>query len=353
MLHHQRVEPGVYRSLQFGPIAVADAVDPHRQKLPVLRMRRRFDANADPAPRQIGEQALHRALGGVEAQGRLEHLADRRERNRVDEVDLHRHRRPFRRPLAREREQLGRLDRRPGPALHEGDRQLAGRRKEGNALATLLLGAGFTLTMLGHYGMMLAVLAIVGLFAAWVIIMGRSDGARPRLLLAAFGGALGTSFALYYWRFLTEMWNQWSGTLQRAISRGAVAPQPASPVAQEEALYARLTRRLARLVGLPSLFGAIAGLALPARHRAVAALIGAWLAAAAIFFALDQTLGDAIRWHYLAAAPVALMAGVFASGLTRRGNTARALVALALAVVLWHLLQIWVGDLIFTRYHTE
>src|SRR5207253_2602959 len=83
----------------------------------------------------------------------------------------------------------------------------------------------FLLTVLGHYGMMLATLAIMGLFGVWALLFqgraGQARGPAPTggqawWVLGAFGVALAGSFGVYYWRFLAEMWAQWSGVLGAA-----------------------------------------------------------------------------------------------------------------------------------------
>ena len=81
------------------------------------------------------------------------------------------------------------------------------------------------------------------------------------------------------------------------------------------------------------------------------ALLLCWLAAAAVFALLDQRLGDTVRWYYLAAAAVALLAGRFLALIFQRGRAERVLFTLSLSLLLIQLLNFWVGDLIFTRYH--
>lgn len=226
-----------------------------------------------------------------------------------------------------------------------------------------LLAAGFFLTAVGHYGVMLSMLVVGGLFAVWAVLdpgmRGRRRAVWPALMALAAGLAAG--YALYYRHFNAEMWNQLSGVLQRLLMGGRTAPAVPSaqaPNPAPEPLLGRLARRLDRLVGtmplLGAVFGGASGLWLyrwGRAQRAAVGLMGAWLAASAFFFLLDQTLGDAVRWYYLAAAPVSLLAGGFAAQLAARGRAGRALSGLVLAAVGWSLLVVWVGDLIFTRYH--
>jgi hypothetical protein len=214
----------------------------------------------------------------------------------------------------------------------------------------LALGAGFALTMLGHYGMMLAMLPIVVLFGLWVAyasVMGRGS-LRGWLVLAGFGGALLASFALYYRHFISEIWSQWSGIFRRltggTISEGEV--QGAG-----EGFLERSARRISQLLGFETFLPAIAGALLPIRHSGGRALLTAWLIAAALFFLLDQALGDSVRWYFLAAAPLALLSGRYLNKIAARGRVGTILTALVVTAALWHLMQIWVGELIFTRYH--
>jgi 4-amino-4-deoxy-L-arabinose transferase-like glycosyltransferase len=231
-----------------------------------------------------------------------------------------------------------------------------------------LLSAGFALTMLGHYGVMLATLPIVGLFGLWTIVES-VRGKRPMRswqLLLGFALSLVASFALYYRHFLSEMWEQMSAVVRRLGSSGSGGEVDASVVSlRPEPLYERLVRKVSALVGLPAVLSALFGLVLPSPARCVEsvearpcgmgrqalALLVSWLGAAVLFLLLDQTLGDAVRWYYLAAAAVALLAGRFLSHLTSKGRLGWLLVGLVLSLVLFQLLGTWVGDQIFTRYH--
>jgi hypothetical protein len=218
-----------------------------------------------------------------------------------------------------------------------------------------LLTAGFFLTAVGHYGVMLSMLVVGGLFAVWAVLdpgmRGRRRVVWPALM--ALVVALAAGYVLYYWHFTADMWNQLSGVLQRLVGVRIVPAIPQAP----EPLLSRFARKLDRLVGTMPLLGAVFGSGLwlcgsvGRAQRAAVGLMGAWLAASALFFLLDQTLGDAVRWYYLAAAPVSMLAGGFAAQLTARGRVGRALSGLVLAAVGWSLLLVWVGELILTRYH--
>jgi hypothetical protein len=167
-------------------------------------------------------------------------------------------------------------------------------------------------------------------------------------VLAGFGGALLASFALYYRYFVNEIWAQWSGIFRR-FSEGASGGIAAT--AASEGFLERSARRISQLIGFQTLLPALAGAFLPVRQAPVRVLLNAWLLAAAFFFLVDQALGDAVRWYFLAAAPISLLAGRYLGEIAGRNRTGIALTALLVTAALWHLLQIWVGDLIFTRYH--
>jgi hypothetical protein len=243
------------------------------------------------------------------------------------------------------------------------DDGLASRPAHNSQLATrnsqlALLTVGFFLTVLGHYGMMLAALAAMALFGAWVALAalrGKGRSTRSWSLLGAFGVALAAGYALYYWRFGAEMWAQWTGIGQR-LGGGRGPDSPAASL-QPGAILGKLGAKTGTLVGAVPFLGALAGAGLfggEARNGglpAVRGLLAAWLGASAVFALLDQALGDAIRWYYLAAAPVSLLAGLYLALLAGRRRAARLFVGLALSIALWHLLLVWVGDYIFTRYH--
>ncbi|MGA7733805.1 MAG: hypothetical protein WCD37_21285, partial [Chloroflexia bacterium] len=86
------------------------------------------------------------------------------------------------------------------------------------------------------------------------------------------------------------------------------------------------------------------------RLGAVRALIFSWLAATLVFALLDSFVGDSIRWYYLGAAPIALLAGRFLALLASRQRWCRPLAILTLSAALLHMLLFWI-DLIYIRYH--
>jgi hypothetical protein len=213
-----------------------------------------------------------------------------------------------------------------------------------------LLLAGFGLTMLGHYGMMLGALAILAFFLLWAMVaqfQGRCPS-RAWVVLGAAGVALLGSFALYYWRMTELVFNQWGGVLSR-LSGGQDASQPPRRSLLDSLV--RLPGKLSDLVGWLVVIAGAAGLAgsrrIPSGARA---LVGAALAAALVFAVLDQVVGDAVRWYYVAAIPLALPAGAFLARLAGRRTTGLGLALLVLGTMFWQALTFWV-NLIYTRYH--
>ena len=211
------------------------------------------------------------------------------------------------------------------------------------------LTLGFGLTMLGHYGMMLGALAILAPFLLWAVAVLFRNRSVPGawILLGSAGLALGASVALYYWQLADLILNQWGGVLSRLA--GGETSSPARPGLGES--LAKLPGKIGDLVGWPTVISGLTGLAgMRSVRSGAVALIGAWLIAALVFAVLDQLLGDAVRWYYMAAVPLALAAGLFLSGLTLRRAVGRALALLVLAAMSWQALTFWIG-LIFTRYH--
>ncbi len=220
----------------------------------------------------------------------------------------------------------------------------------------ILLATGFFLTVLGHYGMMLSALVVMGFFFILTMWAGtrRHEIGRSIQLLGAFAVGSIVGILVFYANFAKEIADQFTTLFQRLTgekaSSGNTLP-PAVPT-NVEPLYERLGRKLARLSGpLPLVAGTSGFLMTGPMPLQARNLLFAWIGAAGFFFVLDQALGDAIRWYYLAAAPLSLLAGRFLGLLTGRGRVARTLVAFCFAVMLLQLLYIWVGDLIFTRYH--
>jgi hypothetical protein len=212
------------------------------------------------------------------------------------------------------------------------------------------LTIGFGLTMLGHYGMMLGALAIVTLFLLWALAAQLRGRCPPRVwtVIGAAVVALGASFALYYWRLTDLIIDQWGGVVTRLVG-GQAAPQTPRPSLTHA--LGRLPGKIGELVGWPAVVAGLAGLTSSrALKGGATALVGAWLAAALLFAVLDQVVGDAVRWYYMAAVPLALPAGLFLAQLANRRGSGRGLALLVLAAMSWHMITFWI-NLIFTRYH--
>lgn len=217
----------------------------------------------------------------------------------------------------------------------------------------VVIASGFSLAMLGHYGVALALLAVLGLFLVWTIVetfvRGTAETGRSWAVLGAGLLGLVVSIAAYYHHFATEVWNQWSGLFRRLLGdrTGPDTPAPSRP----DAGWLDFAERRSPLVGPLLLVSAVTGGLLGGRPRGYGPLLACWLLAALVFAALDRVVGDAVRWAYLAAAPLALLAGRFLASTHSRGRAGRPFTVLAFASILWSTLTFWIGDLIFTHYH--
>lgn len=214
---------------------------------------------------------------------------------------------------------------------------------------------GFFLTMMGHYGTMLAAGTIVGLFVVWLVaarIRGADVPARSAwAFVGAAAAALAISILLYYWRFTDVVWTQFADLL-RKLGGGGEAP-PAGAAVQPRLVdgLLKLPEKAVELLGAVLVVSSVAGSALLSRsQRAVRALLFAWLAAVVLFALLDRVVGDSIRWYYLGAVPLALLAGRFLAALYVRGKWSLLLATLAILAALFHMLVFWI-QLIYTRYH--
>lgn len=218
--------------------------------------------------------------------------------------------------------------------------------------ATWLLGVGFALTMLGHYGMMLGTLAILAFFTMWTLAatIQKKRPIQAWWLLGAAGVALVGSFAAYYWHFLEQIWGQWADVLGRMLGEYSPGSRAANRPGFTQSLL-KLPGKVVGLIGAGLLVTGASGLALTSRIKpAVRALLVSWLLAVALFALLDQVVGDSVRWYYLGAAPVALLSGRYLGLLAARGAWARLLAGLVVLSMFLYMLTFWVG-LIFTRYH--
>jgi hypothetical protein len=197
--------------------------------------------------------------------------------------------------------------------------------------------------------MLIAALGLAGLSVIPPLISGPGVARRRAgWVLAALAAATVLAFVLYYANWLPEMRGQIAGTLDRG--------RQGTPL-DLAALGSRTARRLAEQWGGALALGAFAGLGAilaaqtrPVPRRLLATWIGAALGAGAIFAALDQAVGDSIRYPLLLAPWAALGAGTFWGLLARRGAAGPLFVAVLAATAAWHLLTRWV-DLVLTHYH--
>jgi hypothetical protein len=218
-----------------------------------------------------------------------------------------------------------------------------------------LMAAGFFLTVLGHYGMLIATLGVMGIFFVWTGVrsLRNRDASTDRawMVLGSFGAALVGSAIAYYWRFLDVIWGQIADVLGKLTGR----EDPTGGSAQSTGGFidglARLPEKLAQLSGGMLFLGGMSGVALLSRRLwPVRVLLLSWLGAALVFALLDRVIGDSVRWYYLAAAPLALLAGRFLASLGMRRGWCAKLAILVLAAALLFMIGFWV-DLIYLRYH--
>jgi hypothetical protein len=112
-----------------------------------------------------------------------------------------------------------------------------------------------------------------------------------------------------------------------------------------------LGRRLGPDLGAAALLATLAGWIGAGRAaRGVQVLVVATALAGSGFAALSLRAGENIRYALLFAPLVAVGAGLFLSRLDRRGPGGLWWSVALVAVLAWHLLEIWL-PLIFTRYH--
>jgi hypothetical protein len=197
--------------------------------------------------------------------------------------------------------------------------------------------------------MLIAALGIGGLAVLPPLITGPGVARRRAgWVLGALVGATVLAFVLYYANWLPQMRAQLEGLLTGGAGRSAL---------DLGALVSRTARRLAEQWGGALALAGAAGLGAllawplhPVARRLFAAWIGAALLAGALFAALDQTVGDSIRYPLLLAPWIALGAGTFWGLLARRGAAGPLFVAVLCGTAAWHLLTTWV-DLVLTHYH--
>jgi hypothetical protein len=216
----------------------------------------------------------------------------------------------------------------------------------------VLTGVCFFLTVLGHYGMMIGAVFIAVAFVFWMFVCRWRgvDSDRGWRLIRLISFSMAVSFLVYYRSVLDLIGNHAGKFLSRFTGGQAQAATTASQTFSLDKLAGKVAYLLGPAPVLMATTAAVGGAAL----KTVAwGWLGSWLAVGAIFALLDQAVGDAVRWYCMVAAAVALLAGRMLGLLAGRGRLGRWFVALLFAAILWQLLNTWVGDMIFYRYHTR
>ncbi len=214
-----------------------------------------------------------------------------------------------------------------------------GRRWQAVGVGILLLA----LTVLGHYGMLIAAGGVLGLVAlGWLLFAG---GQRRRIvpLVAASGVALLASYLLYYGHYNSQI----VGQVQQVLSGKGGAASPAT--------LAGIAGQLLTWQGWVILPLAVAGLLLLGQQRAdrwLVVLLAGWLAAGLLFALLELRVKDTVRYNYLLAPALSLLVGLTAGWLGDRAASRGRRVAvytLLVGAALGYCLLVW-GDLIFGSY---
>ncbi|MDQ2809466.1 MAG: hypothetical protein M3Z04_21535 [Chloroflexota bacterium] len=181
-------------------------------------------------------------------------------------------------------------------------------------------GAGSLLTLLGHYGVALSLLGVIGSVAVvWLVAAPRSLRSRIGPLLAVFALTVVLAYGLYYVHFNAEMIAQVRSLVQRTAPPGArFTPS---------ALLADLVRWQGgaagiALLGLIGWLGGHAGVWTAAdapgwRSPAGLVLIG-WLLACIPLAASALFDRDTIRYNLLILPPLCMGAGIALAGWARQ-----------------------------------
>ncbi|HEY0068713.1 MAG TPA: hypothetical protein VGE04_01950, partial [Chloroflexia bacterium] len=221
-----------------------------------------------------------------------------------------------------------------------------------DAWLPVLTGTCFFLTVLGHYGMMIGAVFIALSFSIWMLmrLWRGAESDRGWRLIGFISLSMAVSFLVYYRSVLDLIGNHAGRFLERFMGGQAQAATPTSQAFSLDKLAGKVVYLLGPAPVVMATTAAVGGAAL----KGVAwGWLGSWLLVGTLFALLDQAVGDAVRWYYLVAAAVALLAGRLLGLLAGRGRLGRWFAALLLAAILWQLLNTWVGDMIFYRYHTR
>ena len=219
------------------------------------------------------------------------------------------------------------------------------------------LAVGFFLTFMGHYGMLIGAVAVAAAFIVLALLSGPPILRRRALIVAGTLAVAGlAAYLTYYQHFLDVMLAQVRGVGAQVTPGGATDAAAGdvtggSAAITPGALLNLLGRRLGPDLGAAALLATLAGwIAAGRAARGVQVLVVATALAGIGFAALSLRAGENIRYALLFAPLVAVGAGLFLSRLDRRGPAGLWWSVALVAVLAWHLLEVWV-PLIFTRYH--
>jgi hypothetical protein len=205
--------------------------------------------------------------------------------------------------------------------------------------------------------MLIAAVAVAAAFIVLALLIGSPILRRRTLIVAGTLAVAGiAAYLAYYQHFLDVMLAQVRGVGAQVTpgggtvaAAGDVTGGPAAITAV--ALLTLLGRRLGPDLGAAALLATLAGWGGAGRAaRGVQVLVVATALAGIGFAALSLRAGENIRYAWLFAPLVAVGAGLFLSRLDRRGPGGLWWSVALVAVLAWHLLEIWL-PLIFTRYH--
>lgn len=204
------------------------------------------------------------------------------------------------------------------------------------------LTTGFFLTFLSHYGMLIAAVAVAGLFVLFALVAGPADIRKRALGVAGALAVAGIAAFLVYYITVVDLLFAPTGGVSSSGGRGSF---------DLLGLPDLLRRRLDPDLGALALLLALAGWLTAGRHARGVILLTAAAAVAAFGFAgVSMVVGDNIRYALLLAPFVALGAGQLLARIAGRGRPGTGWAVVILAILFWQLLGAWL-PLIFTRYH--
>jgi hypothetical protein len=205
--------------------------------------------------------------------------------------------------------------------------------------------------------MLIAAVAVAAAFIVLALLIGPPILRRRALIVAGTLAVAGlAAYLAYYQHFLDVMLAQVRG-VGAQVTPGTGSDAAAGDVTGGSAaitpgtLLNLLGRRLGPDLGAAALLAMLAGWVGAGRAaRGVQVLVVATALAGIGFAALSLRAGENIRYALLFAPLVAVGGGLFLSRLDRRGPAGLWWSVALVAVLAWHLLEVWL-PLIFTRYH--